>query len=129
MRRLPLRVRLVAGFLAAMVVLLTAAGAFVYWRVQFALDRDLDSDLTRATTTISLLVDGTGQVTSPEAADATGAWWQVLDDTGAVTDAGSSAPIQPLVTAADLAAAGGAARRPWTSATCSPSPPTPTACR
>lgn len=107
MRRLPLRVRLVAGFLAAMVVLLTAAGAFVYWRVQYALDRDLDSDLTRATTTISLLVDGTGQVTSPEAADATDAWWQVLDDTGAVTDAGSSAPIQPLVTAADLAAAGG----------------------
>ena len=28
----PLRLRLVAGFAAAMLVLLTAAGAFVYWR-------------------------------------------------------------------------------------------------
>ena len=32
--RWPLRLRLVAGFAAAMLVLLTAAGAFVYWRVE-----------------------------------------------------------------------------------------------
>ncbi len=106
MTRLPLRVRLVAGFLAAMAVVLTAAGAFVYWRVQYALDRDLDSELTRATTTISRLVDGNGRVASPAAADATGVRWQVLDGAGAVTDAGSSAPAQPLLSAADLAAAG-----------------------
>ncbi|MEJ7834418.1 MAG: ATP-binding protein [Nocardioides sp.] len=107
MRRLPLRVRLVAGFLAAMAVLLTAAGAFVYWRVQYALDRDIDGDLTRATTTISPLVDSSGQVTSSVAADATGAGWQVLDDSGAVLDSGLSAPVDALVTAAELAAVGG----------------------
>ena len=37
--------RLVAGFAAAMLVLLTAAGAFVYWRVEYALDRGLDTEL------------------------------------------------------------------------------------
>ncbi|MGW5672172.1 hypothetical protein, partial [Micromonospora sp. NPDC003776] len=35
---LPLRVRLVAGFAAAMLVVLTGAGAFVYLRVRYALD-------------------------------------------------------------------------------------------
>ena len=40
---LPLRVRLVAGFVVAMLVLLSAAGAFVYWRVEYALDRGLDT--------------------------------------------------------------------------------------
>jgi hypothetical protein len=35
--RLPLRVRLVAGFSATMMLVLAAAGAFVYWRVSFAL--------------------------------------------------------------------------------------------
>ena len=44
-RHPPLRVRLVAGFAAAMLVLLTAAGAFVYWRVEYALDRGLDGEL------------------------------------------------------------------------------------
>ena len=43
--RLPIRSRLVAGFAAAMLLLLTGAGAFVWWRVQVALDRDLDDDL------------------------------------------------------------------------------------
>lgn len=97
MSRLPLRVRLVAGFLAAMAVVLTAAGAFVYWRVAYALDRDLDGDLAAATAAIRPLVDGSGHVTSHQTADATGTRWQVLDDAGAVSDAGSSSPDGPLV--------------------------------
>jgi signal transduction histidine kinase len=48
-RRLPLRVRLVVGFVAAMIVVLVAAGAFVFWRVQFALDHRLDQDLRTQT--------------------------------------------------------------------------------
>jgi signal transduction histidine kinase len=47
--RLPLRVRLVAGFVGAMVVVLLAAGAFVFWRVQYALDARLDQDLQSQT--------------------------------------------------------------------------------
>jgi signal transduction histidine kinase len=100
--RLPLRVRLVAGFVVAMVVLLTAAGAFVYWRVEYALDRGLDSELDQATAVITPLVDVAGQVSSPEAADATGAGWQVVDGTGHVVDSGGTAPAAPLVTATDL---------------------------
>jgi signal transduction histidine kinase len=39
----------VAGFVGAMVVVLVAAGGFVYWRVQYALDHRLDEDLQRQT--------------------------------------------------------------------------------
>jgi two-component system OmpR family sensor kinase len=44
-RRLPLRARLVAGFVVVMLVVLTAAASFVFWRVQVALDHRLDDDL------------------------------------------------------------------------------------
>src|SRR5690349_19928420 len=94
--RLPLRVRLVAGFVVAMLVLLTAAGAFVYWRVEYALDRRLDSDLKNATTAIAPLVSATGDVDSPSA-DATGAGWQVLTAEGEVIDSGGPAPDHPLL--------------------------------
>jgi signal transduction histidine kinase len=103
---LPLRVRLVAGFVLAMLVLLTAAGAFVYWRVEFALDRGLDTELDQATAVITPLVDESGHVTSPAAADATGAGWQVLDASGQVLDSGGTAPTAPLVQAHDLDQAG-----------------------
>ncbi|WP_235547602.1 MULTISPECIES: sensor histidine kinase [unclassified Nocardioides] len=109
MSRLPLRVRLVAGFVAAMLVLLTAAGAFVYWRVEYALDRGLDTELDQATAVITPLVDASGQVSLPEAANATGAGWQVLDETGAVLDSGGTAPAAALVTSSDLDRAGSGA--------------------
>ena len=38
--------RLVLAVIAAMSVVLTGAGAFVYWRVSYALDRQLNQDLT-----------------------------------------------------------------------------------
>jgi two-component system OmpR family sensor kinase len=49
LHRLPLRVRLVVGFVVAMIVVLIAAGAFVFWRVQYALDHALDQDLRTQT--------------------------------------------------------------------------------
>lgn len=45
-RRLPLRARLVAAFAGVMLLVLTGAGAFVYWRVEVALDHTLDADLS-----------------------------------------------------------------------------------
>lgn len=42
---LPVRLRLVAGFVLAMLVLLASAGAFVLWRVEVSLDRTLDTEL------------------------------------------------------------------------------------
>ena len=110
LRRLPLRVRLVAGFSAAMLVLLTAAGVFVYWRVEYALDRSLDTELASAGTVISPLVGADGVVTSSDAADATGTAWQVLDAAGAVLDSGGPAPDRPLVTPASLTDVDGAGR-------------------
>jgi two-component system OmpR family sensor kinase len=100
--RLPLRLRLVAGFAVAMLVLLAAAGAFVYWRVEYALDRGLDTELRRATQVIAPLVRGDGTVESPQAADATGLAWQVLDAGGTVLDSGGPAPGRPLVTGSEL---------------------------
>jgi signal transduction histidine kinase len=49
LHRLPVRARLVVGFVLAMVVVLTGAGAFVFWRVQFALDKRLNEDLAAQT--------------------------------------------------------------------------------
>ena len=102
LRALPLRTRLVAGFSAAMLVLLTAAGAVVYWRVQYALDRGLDSELGSAAAVIAPLVGTDGTVASPAAADATGTGWQVLAADGSVLDAGGPAPARPLVRERDL---------------------------
>ncbi|WP_028645120.1 sensor histidine kinase [Nocardioides sp. URHA0020] len=102
MSRLPLRIRLVAGFVVAMLVLLTAAGAFVYWRVEYALDRGLDTELAQAAATITALVDPTGHVTAPEAAAATGVGWQVLDARARVVDSGGPVPQRPLVDATQL---------------------------
>jgi signal transduction histidine kinase len=103
--RLPLRVRLVAGFVVAMLVLLSAAGAFVYWRVEYALDRGLDLDLTNATTAITPLIGPGGDVDSPSA-DATGAGWQVLSADGDVIDFGGPAPDRPLLREGQLPTSG-----------------------
>lgn len=102
LRTLPLRVRLVAGFAAAMLVLLTAAGAFVYWRVQYALDRGLDTELASARSVITPLIGADGSVATPDHAAATGTGWQVLDSGGEVLDSGGPAPHRPLVAASEL---------------------------
>ncbi|TWD83018.1 signal transduction histidine kinase [Kribbella amoyensis] len=95
--RLPLRARLVAGFSAATFVVLVAAGGFVYWRVDYALDRSLDTELTQASTTLEPLVRPDGQVSNRAAAEATGAAWQILDANGTVLDHGGPAGTNSLV--------------------------------
>jgi signal transduction histidine kinase len=95
--RLPLHARLVAGFVAAMLVLLTGAGVFVYWRVEYALNRALDIELRRATQTIAPLVRADGTMSDVDRANATGADWQVLVPGGIVRDRGGAAPPHALV--------------------------------
>ena len=107
--RLPLRARLVAGFSAAMLVVLLGAGVFVYWRVDYALDRGLDTELAQAATTLKPLVGADGTVRSRNAADATGVAWQVLSPSGAVIDHGGPAAGDAMVSARQLARVGGAA--------------------
>ncbi|GAB6987294.1 ATP-binding protein [Nocardioides pyridinolyticus] len=100
--RLPLRVRLVAGFSAASLVVLVAAGVFVYWRVEYALDRGLDTELTQASQTLQPLVQPDGQVSSRSPADATGVAWQVLDTDGTILDNGGPAGATALLSSWQL---------------------------
>lgn len=100
--RLPLRVRLVVGFSAASLVVLIAAGVFVYWRVQYALDRGLDTELTQASKTLQPLVQSDGQVRSRSAAEATGVAWQVLDTDGTILDNGGPAGAAALLSSRQL---------------------------
>jgi len=100
--RLPLRIRLVAGFSAAMFVVLLAAGTFVYWRVGYALDRGLDSELAQATRSLRPLVDTEGRIADRSAADATGVAWQVLASDGSVLDHGGPTSTTGLVSAHQL---------------------------
>jgi len=97
MRSLPLRVRLIAGFSAAMLVVLVAADAFVYWRVQYALDRGLDADLSHARSALDEGVRATGSVDDAAAATAVGAVYQVLAPDGTVVEAGPGTPDSSLV--------------------------------
>jgi signal transduction histidine kinase len=89
---------LVAGFLAAMTLVLVAAGTFVYWRVEYALDRGLNGELRRATTTIVPMVQADGSLSDPDRAAATGTTWQVLTDEAEVVDGGDRGLHKPLVT-------------------------------
>ena len=110
---LPLRIRLVVGFSTATLVVLLAAGTFVYWRVDYALDRGLDTELTHAGRAIDRLVGPDGEVSDRSAAEATGVAWQVLGSDGTVLDHGGPAGPAPLVAARQLARVDGAAPRTY----------------
>jgi two-component system, OmpR family, sensor kinase len=97
LRRLPLRLRLVAGFSAAMLLVLLAADGFVYWRVEFALDRGLDADLSHARDALDGGVRTTGQVDDVAAATAVGVVFQVIASDGTVLQRGAGTPDRPLV--------------------------------
>jgi two-component system OmpR family sensor kinase len=84
-------------------VVLVAAGTFVYWRVEYALDRGLDTELTQARHSLDRLVGPDGEVSDRSAAEATGVAWQVLDPDGAVLDHGGPAGPASLVDARQLA--------------------------
>ncbi|HWU20265.1 MAG TPA: HAMP domain-containing sensor histidine kinase [Nocardioides sp.] len=105
LHRLPLRMRLVAGFAAAMLAVLVAAGGFVYWRVESTLDRGLDTQLIQATSTIRPLLQG-ATVRNVAEAEATGVGWQVVDAAGLPVSRGGEAPTRALVNPRQLARAG-----------------------
>lgn len=94
--RLSLRVRLVAGFAATMLVVLTAAGSFVYWRVQFALDRELNSELVSTSNRLAAQVAPSGRL-SDEAALLSSERYQVLDADGRVMSHSPSGPASALL--------------------------------
>ncbi|MBA2559120.1 MAG: HAMP domain-containing histidine kinase [Propionibacteriales bacterium] len=94
--RLSLRLRLVAGFAAAMLVVLSAAGSFVYWRVQFALDRELNSELVDTSSRLAPQVTPSGRL-HDQSALLGGERYQVFDARGRVLSHSPSGPAQALL--------------------------------
>ncbi len=95
--RLPLRVRLVSGFSATMLLVLTAAGAFVYWRVSFALDRQVNQDLTEVSVRLTPLVTPSGRLARGAPPLASTEAYQVLDLHGTVLTHSGSLTADPLL--------------------------------
>jgi two-component system, OmpR family, sensor kinase len=100
MARLPLRVRLVAGFSATMFLVLAAMSAFVYWRVHFALDRQLNGDLTSDTRVLAPLVGPNGQLSSGVRGVVDSELYQVLDHDGNVLSASPTLQSRAIVSPA-----------------------------
>lgn len=122
--RLPLRFRLVSGFAAATLLALVAAGTFVYWRVEYALDRGLDSELAKAGDSLRPLVGRDGSITNRPIAGATDVDWQVLDARGRVVDHSGSTRAEPLVGPSRLRTVGAEAE-PYNSGDLLPISPRP----
>ncbi len=84
----PLVTRLVLAVAAAMTVVLLGAAAFVWWRVAFALDRQLDQDLAAWR---SVVARATSQGEEPPA-DTPGQTWQLYDEQGALVAGNRALP-------------------------------------
>ncbi len=97
-RRLPLRARLVAGFSATMFVVLAAAGAFVYWRVDYALDRQVNGELTEVAGIVAPLVTPSGRLEPGADRVVGGELFQVLDHDGRVIYSSPGTGSDPLLT-------------------------------
>jgi len=105
-RRLPLRIRLIAGFAAAMLVVLTGAGAFVFLRVRYALDLRLNEEL--AAQSARLVANSRQDLrpgTSTEADPTIGEYQQVVDSGNQVLSGTAGRGKQPLLRPAELAKA------------------------
>jgi len=103
-RVLPLRVRLVAGFAAAMIVVLAAAGAFVFWRVQVSLDSSLDNELAAQAVDLRQALRGRDPAAALTALPSPTVLDQVLDDQGRVVASAESAE-DPLLRPREVARA------------------------
>ncbi|NUS17130.1 MAG: HAMP domain-containing histidine kinase [Streptomyces sp.] len=101
--RLPLRIRLVAGFSAAILLVLSGAGAFVYLRVRYALDLRLDEDLREQEQLAAAHIPpGTGAMAG---ADTVRSYFQVLDTGNRVLARGPGVTGSSLLRPAELSSA------------------------
>jgi len=102
--RLPIRVRLTAAFALAMVLVLAAAGLFVYVRLKDDLDESLDAALGARAAAVA----GSGDASAGAPEEADEGFAQVLSGTGEVleTEGGTGDPV--LTGAERVSAAAGA---------------------
>jgi len=100
MQRLPVVTRLVAAVAVTMSLVLAGTAGLVYWRVEAALDQQLDDDLTTYRHTLDLAVrDGSALPPGPS-----GSLHQVLDAHGRVLGASDAVRHELLLTPYELAA-------------------------
>lgn len=104
-QRLPLRIRLVASFVAVMIVVLVGAGVFVYWRVEIALDTTLNTELDTQASTAQLTWRSSQDPARLIAALPAGSFGQVLDENGREVAATPGAQGLTLLRSHDLAQA------------------------
>ena len=109
MSRLPIRVRVAAGFAVAMALVLAATGGFVYLRLGDDLARSLDQDLRLRAQDLSGLVSDPGSSLAAQSGDRLiergESFAQLLDQHGEVLDATRSLGIVPLLAAPQVAKA------------------------
>jgi signal transduction histidine kinase len=98
--RLPVRARLTAAFALAMVLVLGAAGLFVYLRLQ----DDLDESVHAALATRAAAVASSGRASAGAAGDAEEGFAQLIAPDGGLLDAAGGA-TEPVLTEAELARA------------------------
>ncbi|WP_246416630.1 ATP-binding protein [Nocardioides luti] len=80
-----------------MFLVLSAMGAFVYWRVHFALDRQLNGDLTSDTRVLAPMIGPDGKVRSGGRDVVDSELYQVLDRDGNVLSASPTLQTRALV--------------------------------
>ena len=102
LHRLPLRARLVAGFSASMFVVLAAAGAFVYWRVDYALDRQINTELTAVSHVVAPLVTPSGRLARGADRVVGDQLYQVMSRDGTVLNYSPALGPAPIVGAATV---------------------------
>jgi signal transduction histidine kinase len=100
-RRLPVVTRLVLAVALTMSLVLTGTAGLVYWRVQTALDQQLNADLTTYRHSLARAVRA-GDALPP---GPSGSLYQVLDAQGHVLDSSAALRHRPLLTPAELRAA------------------------
>jgi two-component system OmpR family sensor kinase len=103
--RLPIRVRLTAAFALAMLLVLAAAGLFVYLRLKDDLDESLDAGLAARAAAVA----GSGEADAAEPEEAEEGFAQVLSRSGEVLDEVGGAR-GPVLTGAERARAGAGGR-------------------
>jgi signal transduction histidine kinase len=105
MRRLPIRVRVAAGFALAMAIVLSATGVLIYGRVGADLASALDQDLRLRAQDVSALIDGRGASlgaeSGPRLIESGESFAQLLTRGRRVLDATRSLGGAPLLTAAE----------------------------
>jgi two-component system OmpR family sensor kinase len=103
--RLPIRVRLTAAFALAMVLVLAAAGLFVYLRLKDDLDESLDAALGARAAAVA----GSGDASAGAPEEADEGFAQVLGGTGEVLES-EGGTGDPVLTGAERVSAAAGAR-------------------